>query len=250
MSDIALNSAPVKRVMASRILLRRMMAVARVLLADTGPAVLWPLIIMGAAFVINVLVFAAIGDDLDEPTTGALVSIYVVQFVVCWQGLYQFFSFAVGLNASRRSVYAATVLVTVGQSVFFGLLLYGFAIIERATGGWGINLSFFDPLPITSSASPVTVLVYAVPMVAASCLGLFCGAVSRRWGGTGVFVFVVIEVLLVGGAIALITLLEWWPAIFAWYADQSGLSLTIGWPLILVAGAAVGGYAVLRRATP
>ena len=58
------------------------------------------------------------------------------------------------------------------------------------------------------------------------------------------------EVLLVGGAIALITLLEWWPAIFAWYADQSGLSLTIGWPLILVAGAAVGGYAVLRRATP
>jgi hypothetical protein len=245
MSDIALDRAP-----ANRVVLRRTLVLARVLLADTGPALFWPLVIMGTAFVVNVLLFAAIGDAVDAPITGALASIYIVQFIVCWQGLYQFFSFAVGLNASRRAVYGGTVLVTLGQSVFFGLVLYSLAAIERATGGWGINLAFFDPLPVTHSPSPVTIFVYAVPMVLMSSLGLFCGAVNRRWGGTGIFLLAIAGTLVFGGAAALITLLDWWPAILSWFAAQSGLSMAAGWPLIPAALAIAGGYAVLRRATP
>jgi hypothetical protein len=229
---------------------RRILPVARVLLSNPAMAIGWPLAIMGASFFFNLLILGGLRSAIEQPTTGGLASLYIVQLVVGWQGLYQTFSFAVGLNASRRSFFAAAVVVAFCQSAVFGLFLYVCGIVERATGGFGFGLRFFDPLPLTHSASPVTVLVYAAPLLLMSALGLFLGAVTRRWGGNGIFVLTVIVMVVAGSAVALVSYLDGWPAVGAWLAARSWLSITIGWSLIPTALAVAGGWLVLRRAVP
>ncbi|HEY7226089.1 MAG TPA: hypothetical protein VH561_21130 [Micromonosporaceae bacterium] len=244
MTTIAIDRAP-----RTGLPLSRVVTVARVLLANWPAALGFPLGIMGTSFAINVLIFGAVGDAIGNAPTGGLGSLYVVQLIVCWQGLYQHFSFAVGLNATRRSYYLAAVLVALAQSLLFGLFLYACRFIEHATGGWGVNLRFFDPLPLTHSASPVTILVYTVPLVLVSTAGIFFGSVNRRWGPMGIFVLSVLTIVILGGLAALVTYLNDWPEVGSWFA-RSWLSLTIGWSLIPTVLAAVGGWLVLRRAVP
>jgi hypothetical protein len=229
--------------------MNRVLRVARVELTSWPSTLGWPLVILASAFVLNLLIFASIGDAV-TPVTGGLVSIYIVQFIVCWQAMHQFFSFTVGLNATRRTFYLATTLVAIGQSLAFGVLLYVMGQIERASGGWGLNLGFFDPLPVTHSASPLTILVYSVPMALVSCWGLFLGAITKRWGGNGFFALTLLSIVVVGLLVLLITVVDGWPAIGSWLTDQSGLALTIGWALVPTVALAAGGYVPLRRAVP
>jgi hypothetical protein len=225
------------------------MAVARVCYNRWALSLGFPLGIMASSFAVNLLAFAAIADGMDTPTTGGLASLYVMQFIVCWQGLYQNFGFAVGLNATRRSFYAATLLVALLQSLAYGVLLYLLGIIERATDGWGVFVSFFDPFH-AGSASPLTILGYTGPLIFAAALGIFFASIGRRWGGNGVFVATMIAILVLGGAIALISFTDGWPAIGSWLTDQPLLALLAGWPLIPSALMLTGGWLVLRRATP
>jgi hypothetical protein len=229
--------------------MNRLLRVARVQLTSWPMALGWPLAILASSFVINLAVFGSIGDHVDA-VTGGLASIYIVQFIVCWQAIHQYFSFSVGMNATRRTYYAATTLVVSGQSLLFGILLYVFARVEHATGGWGMDLRFFDPVPVTHSASPLTILVYAVPMVFVSCWGLFLGTITKRWGANGFFALSLLGIVVVGGLAFLITELHGWPAVGDWLTDQSGWALAVGWALLPTVVFGAGGFALLRRAVP
>jgi hypothetical protein len=229
---------------------RRTLTVSRVLYLNWPMALAFPLGIMATSFIINILIFAALGDAAAEGGTGGLASLYIVQLIVCWQGMLQNFAFSVGLNVTRRAFYAASVLVATIQSVGYAVFLYGCALVERATDGWGVHLHFFDPLPVTHSFSPVTILVYAVPLLLISFLGLFLGAVNKRWGSTGVFILAIVSIFVLGGIAALITFLDGWPAVGHWLVARSWRSIAIGWSLIPAALAAAGGWWVLRRTVP
>ena len=129
-------------------------------------------------------------------------------------------------------------------------LLYLLELLEHATGGWGIALPFFDLLPATHGNNPVNVLTYGVPMFVFSCLGVFLGTVTKRWGVNGFFALTALSVVGFGLVIVLITWLQRWSTIGHWLAGQSELALLVGWilvPAVLLAG---GGYGVLRRAVP
>ncbi len=229
----------------------RTVAAVRVLLANPALVLLLPPGIMASSFLVNFIIFSSI-DAVAESggVTGGLLSIYFTQFVICWIGVHQFFSFTVGLNVTRRAYYAAEVLVSIGQSLLYGLILYAGGIIERETDGWGTNLRFFDPVSVTSSNSPVTILVYAVPLILFSCLGLLQGAVSKRFGTRGFFLILIVGLLAVGGLVVLVNQLDAWAAVGAWLGSLSWLSLAIGWALIPSAIAVVVGWWALRRATP
>lgn len=233
-----------------RVFSRRVGVAARMLFSSARLLAGWPLAIMGSSFLINVLIFSVIRDAVDEPTTGGLASIYLVQLVVCWQLLHQFFSFAVGLNLSRRAYYGGVVLISLAQSLFFGVILCGFLALERATGGWGVDLSFFGPLPLMQGPWWQVLAVYTVPMIGLSCVGLFFGAVTKRWGGNGIFVMTVAGILVVGGLVAIISYLDGWVAVGTWLGERSWLAITVGWSLIPTALAAIGAWLVLRRAVP
>jgi hypothetical protein len=225
--------------------------VVRVLLTNWYWALLFPVAILLASTAVNMGVWAAVGKtNMQNAWTGGLASIYVVQLAVTWGGLSQHFSFAVGLNATRRAFSAGLTFVLLGQSVLFGLFVYLGALLERATGDWGIGLKFFDPLSFLDRHPVAALLIYTVPMALVSCLGVFVGAVAKRWGAFGFFGLSLTSIVLLGGLAVLISLLHGWPAVGSWLSDQSGLALLGGWALVPTVLFGAGGYAVLRRAVP
>jgi hypothetical protein len=232
--------------------MNRVLRLARLQITSWPTLLGWPLAIVGVAFVFNLAFFASIGDEIpgDQKVTGGLASIYLVQLVVCAQLMTQVFSFAVGLNATRRTFFLAACVVAGVQSLMFGVLLYGFAAIERATGGWGIKMSFFAVDYLVDGYSPAGILIYTVPLLLMSAIGLFIGVVFKRWGTNGIWTLSVLLIAVVGSVAVLITLQDGWAAVGPWLGDQSPLALLAGWALVPLAALLAGSYTALRRAVP
>ena len=121
--------------------------------------------------------------------------------------------------------------------------------VEQATGYWGLGMRYFS-LPFMDDTNPVLLLLgYAVPMLVATHLGILLGTVHLRWGTTGVLASLTLTVTALGLAAALITWTRQWPAIGRWLLDQPSTALLAGWPVLVAAAFALGGYALIRRAT-
>jgi hypothetical protein len=231
--------------------MNRALSVARVMNTGFPYAFAWPLAIMLSSFVINLALFAAIGDQIPGVhITYGIVSIYIVQLIVCAQGMTQLFSFAVGLNVSRRAFYLGSGLVILAQSLTYGVVLYLAKLVEHATHGWGESLAFFDPVGISHSNRPTQILVYAAPMLLVSYIGVFIGVVTKRWGSNGVFALTVAASAAFGGAAILVTWSHHWLAVGHWFASQSTFAVAVGWALVPMVLLAAGGYGLIRRATP
>jgi|SRR5262245_23522653 len=228
--------------------MNRVLSVARIH-ATAWVAFVWPPAIMATSFLINLALFASISDARAH-ATGGITSIYVVVLIVASQMVTQVFSFAVGYGATRRAFYLGTGLVLLVQSLVYSLGLYVLKLIEHATDGWGVQLGFFDPLPLTHSQSPAQILVYFVPMLLLSIMGMFLGVVAKRWGSNGILAISLGALILFGGATVLVTWAGRWAAVGTWFANQPGLALTAGWTLIPLLALAYGAYGLLRRATP
>jgi hypothetical protein len=225
--------------------------VVRTLLTNWFWALLFPITMLLVSAAVNMAVWAAVGKaDMEGAWSGGLVTIYIVQLTVTWAGLSQHFSFAVGLNVTRRAFYTGLTFVVLGQSVLFGLFVYLSALLERATGSWGIGLKYFDPLSFLGRHPVAALLMYTVPMALVSCLGVFVGAIAKRWGAFGLFGLTLTSIVFVGFLGVLIGLLHGWPSVGSWLANQSALSIFAGWALLPTVLFAVGGYAVLRQAVP
>ncbi|MGH4026452.1 MAG: hypothetical protein ACRDRV_17895 [Pseudonocardiaceae bacterium] len=140
--------------------------------------------------------------------------------------------------------------VTALDGVSYGVVLYLLLQAEQATGGWGMSVNFYG-LPFLLQDNPVLqVLVYAVPFLFLSFLGIAIGVVFKRWGQLGMYILGVASALLVGGLAVLATMLGWWPAPGRFLADQTAFSLLAGYPLALAVLIAAAGYLLIRHATP
>lgn len=232
--------------------MNRVQRVARVQLTNWAQLLGWPVMILALSFAFNLAFFASIGDGIEEGNraTGGIVSIYIMQIIMCSIALAQVFSFAVGLNVTRRTFYLAQSLVVVGQSLLYGVLLYVLDMIEQATGGWGIHMTYFSIGNAVDGYSPLSILIYAVPMVLCSYVGLGYGVVAKRWGSQGVMWATVLIGVVLGLATVLITLNDAWSSFGSWLANQNGAVLALGWTLLPLVALAGGGYALLRRAVP
>ncbi|GIJ78550.1 hypothetical protein SAMN05443287_109106 [Micromonospora phaseoli] len=231
--------------------MNRALTVARLQFVDWPSVVAWPWGILALSFVINLALFASMNENVDvEPTTGGLLSIYVVMFVACVSSITQDFPFAIGLGISRRSFYLGNVLQYVGQAIAYAAVLYLLAMAEQATDGWGIDLRFFG-LPFLWVEHPVLrFLGFAIPFLLLGFLGIAIAVVFKRWGVNGMLTLSTVALVGLGGLAVLATWLRWWPAIVGWFADQSGAALLVGWPALLTLPLAVLSYLAIRRAQP
>lgn len=230
----------------------RMLRVARIQMVNVPVVFGMPWLILGIVLLVNLAIFGVIDDAAppDDRSTGALMSIYIVVLIAQLQTMTQVFPFALGLSVTRRTFFAATSLVVAGQSLGYGIVLYLLLQLERATAGWGLSLDFFG-LPFLEQDNPVLqVLVYAVPFLFLSFLGVFIGVVFKRWGQMGMYVLSVGTGVLIVGLGLLANLLGWWPAMGRFVADQSTFTLLAGYPLVLAVLMAGAGYLTIRRATP
>lgn len=232
--------------------MKRIVDVIRIQVFNGPWLLVWPLAILGLTLVLNMAIFAAIGDIAppDDRNTGALSSIYLVIGISHLQTMTQVFPFALGFSVTRRAFYSATALLVTAQSLFFGLVVLALSQVELLTAGWGVEMRFFGVSFLVQDGLIAQWLVYTVPFLAISALFVFTGVVFKRWGQTGIFVGTVGVLVLIGTTAIVVTWQRWWPEIGAFFTEQSSLALFAGYPLLVALVLGVAGWLAIRRATP
>ncbi|GAA3301360.1 hypothetical protein Dvina_41830 [Dactylosporangium vinaceum] len=232
--------------------MNRIVSIARMQTLGRLDALVWPLGVLLIAFTINILIFASLPHGMLEtdPISGALASIYITCLAFGAVAVNQHFPLALGLSVTRREFTLGLGLFAAVQVVAYAIFLVVMQAIEDATDGWGLHLRFFGLGVIDEHAVPVQFAIYAVPMLAMTLLGTTAGALYMRWRATGLITAAMLVLLVLGGAAALIGHYDGWPAVGRWFVHSSLVTLTAGWPLLLVALLGAGSWAALRRATP
>lgn len=230
--------------------MNRIRQVARLQMPAWPQIVGWTWSMTAVAFGINLLSVMANYDPGDGvTTTGGVVSLCGGAIGMATVSVTQIFPYALGMSVTRREFYLAWSLLAVVQSVVYALVLCLLRAVEQATGYWGWGMRFFD-LPFMDDANPVLLLLgYAVPMLAVTHLGILLGTLYLRWGTAGVLASLTLTFTALGLAAVLITWTRQWHAIGRWLLDQSPTALLAGWPVLVAAAFAVGGYRLIRRAT-
>jgi hypothetical protein len=224
----------------------RLRAVAHLHTVNLPATVGWPWGIMASSFVINLVLFALIGDRMEgDATTGGLASLYVTVMAVAAGWITQVFPFALGMSVTRREFYLATCGYAAIQAVAFAVPLYLLDLVENATGGWGVSMHFFGVIEVYNG--PLQVLVFTVPLLLMSFVGIFGGVIFNRWGSNGMFALLLATGLVLGAVAVLITWRDAWPATGRWFGDQTAGLLFAGWPLLASLVLAGTGYLIIRR---
>ena len=230
--------------------MNRVIRATRLYLIAWPGTVAGPWAILLSAFVINLMIFAALRGHVDSPFTGGLASVYIMVMLVFVQAMGRQFSFALGFSLTRRTYYLATIVFSIAQALVFAVALYLLRLLENATDGWGVNLPFYG-VRGTAIDNPLgQIAAYAAPFILLAALGTLVGAIYSRWGSRGLFVAGILTILGGGLAAALVTYWRVWADIGAWFTDQSRLALLAGWPVVLAVAVSSGAYLIIRRATP
>lgn len=182
-----------------------------------------------------VVVFALTLAGQDSNTTPvAVYATSVLVFLLFWAyAIPQFFWFAVGLGVTRRTFYVASSLLSLVQALMLGSVFALFAVIERATDGWGLSIAFFS----TDIGSLNLFLRWGLSIwvfLAAVAIGMSVGAAFVRWRTAGVFI------LAAADCVVLLALLL--------AVDELGIAspdVALAALTVILGGA---GYLMLRRA--
>jgi hypothetical protein len=201
------------------------------------------------AFAVNVAIFASLpGGHGQAHYAGALASIYLTVGIVGALSISRPLPFALALGLSRRSYYAGTALFAAAVAAVNGLGLTVLQLIERATGGWGINLHFFRVPFLLAGPWYLTWLTSFVGLVLMFAWGVWFGLVYRRWNLFGLLAFVAVQVAALTAAIVLVSLAHGWPSVGHFFTTLTLIGL-LGLLAALAAAMVTGGYATIRRVT-
>ncbi|GAA1508103.1 hypothetical protein BJ978_001297 [Agromyces terreus] len=217
-----------------------------------------PWIILGGAWAITMalalIVAGASGAPADDILTGfryswAVLSPQWYLVVVGVQAISFTFSFALGFGATRRDYWLGTSIMFVLVAVEMAAAIATLVQLEKATNGWWVGAGMFDALWYGQSGW----LFDFYTSFALQMFVLFVGAgvttVYMRWRMKGMLTLGASLIVVVLGALAIITGANAWPSVWAWFASIGLLgvfTITLGLALVC----AVGGYLVIRRATP
>ena len=223
--------------------------VARYQLTDRNVFVIQPWLVLALDFLIILVIVAQYpGRHGQAVYAGALAGIYVVLIVTGALSIGRQLPFALALGVSRRSFYVGTALVALAVAAVYGLGLTVLQLIERGTGGWGLNLHFFRVPYLLAGPWYLSWLTSFVGLALMLVWGMWFGIVYRRWNLAGLLGFVAVQVLAVVAVLVIIG------GAHAWHgAARFFTTLTIGGLTGLLAALTVvlmaGGYATVRRLT-
>ena len=111
---------------------------------------------------------------------------------------------------SRRSFYAGTALVAVTLAAVYGLALTVLQLIERATGGWGLDLGFFRVPYFLAGPWYLSWLTSFVGLALMLAWGMWFGIVYRRWNLMGLLSFIAVQVLALAGVLLIVGAAHGW----------------------------------------
>jgi hypothetical protein len=221
--------------------------VARYQLTDRNMFVVSPWAILTLDFLIVLVVVASIPRNHSQVAyTGALASIYVVLLVAGAMNISRQLPFALALGVSRRSFYAGTALLSVVLAAVYGLALTVLQLIERGTGGWGLNMKFFRVPYLLAGPWYLSWLTSFVVLALMLAWGMWFGIVFRRWNVIGLLSFVAVQVLALTAALLIIVGRNDWHAVARFFTTLTIEGLT-GLLAALTVALLAGGYATVRR---
>lgn len=238
----------------------RVLAVLRLHFVNPMGILILPWGILLTILLANVAIWALIMANLDPTAdrtkvtegfqySGASLFIFNYMVVVAVQAINQSFPFAQGLSVTRRHYYLGTALTFVLLGLIFSVGMTILAVIEEATGGWGLGGRMFTALYFGDGAWHEKLFIFFALMEFFLFVGAAVAGIWVRWKGVGLTAFFVGLTFLLIGVGALIGLTSGWVAVGTWFAT-TGWTGSYAWSLVLTAIAAVSGFFLLRRATP
>jgi hypothetical protein len=216
-----------------------------------------PWIILGGAWAVMMivgLIITAANGPTEQMAEGMRYSWAVLSpqwylVVVGVQAIGLTFSFALGFGTTRRDFWLGTSIMFAIVSFLNALAIATLVQIEKATDGWGIGIAMFDSLWYGQQGW----LNDFYSTLALQLLVLFIGAsattVYLRWRMRGMMIVMFTAVGLLLAFIAIATFSGSWPALFEWFGSI-GIVGVFTIVLAFAVVCAVGGYLVIRRATP
>lgn len=206
-----------------------------------------PLMVLGGSLLLVILLGLVIPND-GVMITGAAQAPLWYFIVVGVQALSLTFPFSQAMSVTRRDYFLGTTATFTVFSLVFGVIFLTLALIERATGGWGVDVLVFDiPWLVNAGWLPAVMAVAALGLVM-FLVGFWMATIYKRWG-TVVIVAISLGLgLVLVGVIALITYFQWWTSVFTWMLGQTPMSVA-GWSLILIVALSAGSFLTLRKVT-
>ena len=223
-------------------------SVARTQLTDRYVFVTGPWLILALDFLITVVIVADYPGRHGHAAYAGPAAIYVYLIVTGALGIARQLPFALALGVSRRSFYAGTALAALAVAAVYGLGLTVLQLIERATGGWGLNLHFFRVPYLLAGPWYLSWLTSFTGLTLMLAWGMLFGIIYRRWNLAGLLSFIAAQVAALTAVLLIIGGTHDWHGVGRFFT-----TLTIGGLTGLLAALTVvllaGGYAIVRRVT-
>jgi hypothetical protein len=209
-----------------------------------------PWALVAFIFALNLLIIAAAtspGDDSHHPV-GGLASIFILLFVLGVQSVARSLPFGLALGISRRTYYLGTTLFAAALAAVAAAVITAAQALERATGGWGLNLGFFRVHYILDGPWYLTWLTSFVALTLLFVYGMWFGLVYRRWSLVGLVSLVAGQVTVLTIAALAVTSAHGWHDVGHFFTALSAAGLT-GLLAALTVVLFAGGFTTMRRVT-
>jgi hypothetical protein len=180
--------------------------------------------------------------------TGGVASIYVFLVIIGINSISRSLPFGLAVGVSRRSFYTGTALFGVAVAFVDALGLTGLQAIERATGGWGVDMHFFQVPYILNGSWYLTWLTSFVGLGLMFVWGMWFGIVYRRWNLLGSVTFIASQAAVVLAAVVIVAGADAWSGVGHFFTGLTAAGLT-GLLAALAVLLLAGGQATIRRAT-
>ncbi|MDN5820968.1 MAG: hypothetical protein L0H39_05705 [Brachybacterium sp.] len=177
----------------------------------------WPLFAVGFAFAIILSVGLIVGSLGPEAQVGmyegmrwngAIFALLGPLIGYGFASMGQYFPLALGLGLTRREFAAGLSAVFLGNALAYSVLITIGKTIEKATGGFGLQVRFFDVFYTSTGASWQTLVQTFLLILTVLYLGAAITAAFLRFGQVFLWVAGAVLALIALGIIAGVVLLD------------------------------------------
>ncbi|MFS0911181.1 hypothetical protein AB3M89_05275 [Microbacterium sp. 179-I 3D2 NHS] len=228
--------------------MRRTLNVIRLQLINRQTFIWVPLIILGSAVVISVIIYAMIPVDTPKYGGGGQAPLWYF-FGIGIGAMTYTFPFSQAMSVTRRDFFLGTLATAVLGSALLGLVFLLGAAIEIATKGYGVNGYVFH-LPWVWEGGPAgAFVVFFALALLLFVLGFTGATIYKSWGPVVLTIVAVGLALVLLGLIFFVTRLELWLHVGRAIGDLGALGLAL-WGLVAVAVLSVVSFLAFRRTVP
>jgi hypothetical protein len=221
--------------------------IARFLLLDRLTYLVLPWAWAAFGFVADVVIVQLTpAGHTSHRWVGGLAGVFIVVFVLGTQAVARALPFGLTLGVSRRTYFLGAAALAVALGACYGLVLAIGQVVERATGGWGMNMGYFRVPYILEGSWYLSWLTASVTFILIFAYGMWFALVYRRGGMPGTVIFGAAQLSALALAAVVTTWVHGWAGIGHFFTTITAAGVTA----VLAATAAAllaGGFATIRR---